>query len=158
MKAYKDCSASNSGSGPAAAWVAFRAFHVLYYQLQMKDEAIAVCEAGWEAYNSPETAWCAAFVYSWKQQHAAAEEWAKRAIGLGCFLGSCHNLAALLPRPSEPDSCSWEGPFNVLRFAYKGLGDEAASAAAFKREMEAKFARKNYNSHRDLYLKSKVRE
>lgn len=158
MQAYKQCSSSHGDTGPVAAWANFQAFHVIYYQLKDTKAAAAACEAGWNAFNAPELAWCAAFCHSYLQNHETAKEWAHKAIDVGCFRGSCQPVISMQPdRSLEVDSCSWEGPYDVLYWAYKGLGDEASAVESDRKKYQAKYARKSYGRYRDLYLKTKVR-
>lgn len=120
---------------------------MLYNQLKDNQRALAACKAGWAAHNAPELAWCAGFVSIYMQQYSEAKEWAQRAIALGCFKGgSCQPLEALVPEHSQlpVQSCSWEGPWDVLVWANKGLGDTAGEAEALQTQRTAEDARKQH--------------
>jgi hypothetical protein len=123
VTAYRHCSNSHGDRGPIAAWSMYKSYHVLYWHLDNKQAAAAACEAGWEAYNAPELAWCAAFAtYTTRTQEAV--DWAKKAVAVGCFSGSCQPLAAVQQDPwamsdrvAKIEVCSWEGPFDVMHWA-----------------------------------------
>lgn len=159
VQAYRDCSHSHGNMGPEAAWSQYRIFHVHYWHLKDKKAAAAACRAGWEAYHAPELAWCMAFTLSYMQQNEEAKLWAQQAISVGCFQGSCKTLSKALPDPSSDftvDACAWEGPFDVLHWACKGLGDEACAEEASRREYQAKYARVAWSSRMDDYEATKV--
>jgi hypothetical protein len=119
----------------------YRAFNVLYYQLKDNQRALAACTAGWDAHNAPELAWCAGFVSTYLQQYSEAQEWAERAIAVGCFSGSCQSLAVPAHSQLRVQSCSWEGPWDVLVWANKGLGDTAGEEEASHMYRRAEAAR-----------------
>lgn len=100
---------------------------------------------GWLGRPAPELAWCTGFVLARMQQHGEAKQWAERAIGLGCFSGSCKPLHAIVPAHLQlpVESSSWEGPWNVLVWANKGIGDKAGEAQAVWLHSQAKQARLN---------------
>lgn len=132
-----------------------RAFNVLFNQLRDNQRALEACTAGWDAHNAPELAWCAGFVSVYMQQYSEAKEWAQRSIALGCLVGgSCQPLEALVPEHAQlpVQSCSWEGPWDVLVWANKGLGDTAGEADALQTQRDAEDARKLHDPKMRLAL------
>jgi hypothetical protein len=159
VEAFSDCSHSHSDTGPVAAWSQYRIYHVQYWLLQDKAAAAAACRAGWEAFNAPELAWCLAFTLASLQQHQEAKLWAEQAISVGCFQGSCNTLTKAVPDPSSAfsvSSHSWESPFDVLHRACKALGDTNCAEEAFRREYQAKYARRKWSHIMDRYEATKV--
>lgn len=107
-------------------------------------------------------AWCAGFVASYTNRLKEAVEWSKKAVAVGCFQGSCNSLFTKQPDPwahsgiANVETCSWEGPFDVMYWACKGLGDTACAQETHQRVYQAKFAREAYGKHMDLYQATKV--
>ena len=84
--------------------------------------------------------WLAAYA-SWQAGRAAqAVYWAQQSIALGRFAGS----GATVPRIGfRHPPALWEGPYDVLRFALRHLGDDASADEAERLYEEAKAMREN---------------
>jgi hypothetical protein len=85
-----------------------------------------------------ELPWLAAFA-SWRgERFAHAVSWARLAIALGRFRGD----GSAAPRgATRHPAALYEGPYDVLRFALRALGDEAGAAAAERLYGEARVMR-----------------
>jgi hypothetical protein len=159
VDAFAECSHSHGNKGPVAAWSQYRIYDVQYWHLRDKHAAAAACRAGWDAYKAPELAWCLAFSLLSLQRHQEAKQWAAQAISVGCFQGSCNTLTKAVQDPSKAFSVAfhpWESPFEVLHRACRKLGNTACADEAFRREYQAKFARRKWSKHMDLYQATKV--
>lgn len=137
IRAYRACAALR-GWNEESAWACYRAAEALIASGR-PTEAVDTCAAGLGLHAGiAELAWLAAFA-SWKAgRPEQAVYWARLAIPMGYFLGhgreakriGFRNLNAL-----------YEGPFDVLRFALKAIGDDAGAAEAERLYHEAVRAR-----------------
>lgn len=68
--------------------------------------------------------------------------------------GQLPALEALVPEHAQlpVQSCSWEGPWDVLVWANKGLGDTAGEADALQTQRDAEDARKLHDPKMRLAL------
>jgi tetratricopeptide (TPR) repeat protein len=86
-----------------------------------------------------ELAWLAAFASHKGNNHAQAVWWARTSIALGCFRGCGREV----PRVSFRNPFAlWEGPYDVLRFALRALGDTKGADEAERLFAEAESQRK----------------
>jgi glycosyltransferase involved in cell wall biosynthesis len=133
IDAYMSC-AELRGWNEESAWACYRAAECLI-QLKNWDAAIDMCAAGLSRHAGiAELAWLAGYI-SWQAKRPEqATFWARMAIPMGLFRGrgldakriGFRNLNAL-----------YEGPYDILRFSLRALGDEAGAAEAEKLYQEA---------------------
>jgi hypothetical protein len=123
------------GWSEEGAWAMYRAAQSLD-ALNRTDDAIEALAKGMTRNPGiPELPWYAAYL-SWsagKKQHAAW--WAKLAVVHGCYEGTCP------PRTGfEYPFARYEGPYDMLQYALRSLGDKkgAAKAAASLEKAAAK--------------------
>jgi SAM-dependent methyltransferase len=137
IAAFRVC-ASLKGWDEEGAWAMYRAAQSLF-QLGRTDEAIEACAVGMSRHAGlAELPWMAAY-YSWQSgRPAQAAYWARQAAAMGHFAGA----GATVPRIGfrHPPGL-WEGPFDVLRFALRALGDESGAIEAQRLYDEARTAR-----------------
>jgi tetratricopeptide (TPR) repeat protein len=120
------------------AWAMYRAAQCLL-ELNRPDEAIAAIGAGMARHAGlGELPWLAGYA-AWQAGRAdQAAYWAFVAITLGKYSG----VGDIVQRRGfchEPGL--WEGPFDILRFALRKLGDDAGADDAEHNYHEAKAAR-----------------
>jgi hypothetical protein len=101
--------------------------------------AVDACAAGLARHSGiAELAWLAAFAsYRAGKMHDAVW-WARSSIALGCFRGCGAQVARISFR--NPMAL-WEGPYDVLRFALRALGDTTGAQEAERLYAEAARAR-----------------
>lgn len=85
-----------------------------------------------------ELPWLAAYATWQANRPAQAVYWAKRAIALGYFSGMADSISR---GESRYPAALWEGPFDILRFALRRLGDNAGADRAERHFLEARRAR-----------------
>jgi glycosyltransferase involved in cell wall biosynthesis len=139
IEAYMEC-AGLRGWNEESAWACYRCAECLI-QLKEWDAAIDMCAAGLARHAGvAELAWLAAWV-SWQARRAEqATSWARIAIPMGHFRGHGKDLKRIGFRNLN---ALYEGPYDVLRFSLRALGDEAGAAEAEKLYHEAIEARKS---------------
>ncbi len=137
VAAYAACTALR-GWDEESAWACFRAAQCLQ-ELGRYPDMIDVLALGMSRHPGlAELPWYAAFAASKLHQHQKAVHWAHLAIPWGWFLGR----GASVPRIGFRYLPGlFEGPFDVLRFALRALGDEKGAAQAEQRYQEARAAR-----------------
>ena len=137
VRAYRACSALR-GWDEEAAWAQYRAAECLS-KLARWDEAVEACAAGLARHAGiAELAWLAAFAAYRGGKTTQAVWWARSSIALGCFRGCGAEVQRIGFR--NP-AAAYEGPYDVLRFALKALGDEAGARQAETDYGAAKAAR-----------------
>jgi len=126
ISAYEQCTALR-GWNEESAWACYRAAECLC-QLKRFADAIERCAIGLSRHAGiAELPWLAAFAAFQLQDHAQAVYWARLSITYGWFEGS----GASIPRIGfRNPSALYEGPYDVLRFALRQLGDTAGADAA----------------------------
>jgi hypothetical protein len=137
IRAYAECTALR-GWDEEAAWAQYRAAECLC-RLGRWADAVDACALGLARHAGiAELAWLAAFAAYRGGKMAQAVWWAKASIALGRFRG----CGAEVPRVGfRNPGATYEGPYDVLRFALKALGDEAAAGEAEADYAAAKAAR-----------------
>lgn len=137
VRAYRACAALR-GWNEESAWACYRAAECLI-AIDRHAEAVEQCAAGLALHAGiAELPWLAAFA-SWKAGRPdQAVFWARLAIPMGWFMGRGRDAKRISFRNM---SALYEGPFDVLRFALKALGDEAGAAEAERLHAEATRAR-----------------
>lgn len=142
VDAYDAC-AKLRGWNEESAWACYRAAECLS-ALGRYQEGIDRCAAGLARHAGiAELAWLAAFLVYRMDDFGQAVYWARLALVNGLYQGSgkdvprigFRNLGAL-----------YEGPFDILRFALRKLGDDAGADAAERSYTDAlavRSARKN---------------
>jgi predicted GH43/DUF377 family glycosyl hydrolase len=137
IAAFRRC-ASLDGWDEEGAWALYRAAEC-FLRLERPLDAVESCAAGMTKHAGlAELPWLAAFA-SWQADRPAqAVYWARLAIVLGHFAGS----GASVPRAGfRHQPALWEGPYDVLRFALRRLGDHAAADEAERLFVDALRAR-----------------
>jgi tetratricopeptide (TPR) repeat protein len=137
IAAFRTC-ASLNGWDEEGGWAMYRAAECLL-KLNRPVEAVEACAAGMAKHaGQAELPWLAAFA-SWQAERPAqAIYWARQAIAMGYFAGH----GASVPRIGfRHPPALWEGPYDVLRFALRAIGDEAGADEAERLFHEAKTAR-----------------
>lgn len=137
LQAYDVC-AGLRGWNEESAWACYRAAECLC-GLGRYLEAVDRCAAGLARHAGiAELAWLAAFARYRSGDAAQAVYWAQLALVFGQHAGK----GASVPRIGfRNPSALHEGPYDILRFAYRDLGDTAAAAAAEKSYQQARAAR-----------------
>jgi len=141
IDAYEKCAALR-GWNEESAWACYRAAECLC-ELKRFAEAIERCAIGLSRHAGiAELAWLAAFAAFQLQDHAQASYWARLSISHGLFEG----CGAQVPRIGFRNPCAlYEGPYDVLRFALRELGDTAGADAAeqaYARALEMRTGRR----------------
>ncbi len=135
--AYEACTALR-GWNEESAWAAYRAAEC-WCALEKWDRAVDSCATGLARHSGiAELAWLAGFA-SWKAgRYDQAAWWSFLSISMGRFKGH----GADVPRIGFRNlSALYEGPFDVLRFALKALGETAGAKQADALFAEARRAR-----------------
>lgn len=137
FEAYDACAALR-GWNEESAWACFRAAECLY-NLNQPEEALDRLALGLSRHSGvAELAWFAGFICYQLGRDVQAIYWANLAIVHGMFRGD----GATIPRIGFRDLTGlWEGPYDVLRWAEKRRGNEAAASEAEKLWEEALAAR-----------------
>lgn len=137
VAAFRTCAALD-GWDEEAAWAMYRAGQSLLSLDRPADAVMAFAEGMGRHAGLAELPWMAAFA-SWQaEKPAQAGYWARVAVPMGHFAG----VGAQVPRHGfrHPPGL-WEGPYDVLRFALRRLGDDSGADEAERLYHEAKAAR-----------------
>jgi Glycosyl transferase family 2 len=137
IAAFRTC-ASLNGWDEESGWAMYRAAECLL-KLNRPVEAVEACAAGMAKHAGlAELTWLAAYA-SWQAgRPTQAVYWARQAITMGHFAGH----GAAVPRIGfRHPPALWEGPYDVLRFALRAVGDEAGANEAERLFHEAKATR-----------------
>jgi tetratricopeptide (TPR) repeat protein len=137
VAAFRACAALR-GWDEESAWALYRAGESLI-ALGRPVEAIEACAEGMSRHAGlGELPWLAAYA-AWKAgRPQQAVHWARVSVILGHYLGS----GATVPRIGfRHPPALWEGPFDVLRFALRQIGDDAGADEAEQLYEAAKRAR-----------------
>ena len=143
--AYQQCYELREGWAEQSAWACFRAA-TCWLRFGEWQQALEICALGLARQpQSPELAWLAGFC-SFKLGHFAnAVTWEEIAIGLGHFEGR----AAGLDRISFRYLPGWyEGPYDVLRFAWRSLGQPQRAAECERKFVLAQAKRREHGTLR----------
>jgi len=138
VDAYHRCWALD-GWDEESAWSMYRAAEA-YHQLGRHDDAVMACAKGLTRQAQiPELAWYAAWLSYQAGNHRDAVGWARMAAALG-------NVTDDGVRPvrsgfSHPPG-QYEGPYDVLRYSLRHLGDHAGADAAEEKFQQAMALRK----------------
>jgi tetratricopeptide (TPR) repeat protein len=137
VAAYDACAALR-GWDEESAWACYRAAECLC-RLDRYRDAIDRSAAGLARHAGiAELAWLAAFAAYRLGAAAQAVYWARLAVTHGLFRGN----GAAVPRIGfRNPSALYEGPYDVLRFALRTMGEEAAADEAQRLYDEAVLAR-----------------
>jgi hypothetical protein len=120
------------------AWAMYRAAKCLL-ELDRPDDAIEACALGLARHAGlAELSWLAAYG-SWQAgRPAQAAYWAHQSVAMGQFAGS----GAMVPRIGfRHPPALWEGPYDVLRFALRAIGEPEAADEAERLYQKARAAR-----------------
>jgi tetratricopeptide (TPR) repeat protein len=135
--AFRACAALR-GWDEESAWALYRAAESLI-ALGRPVEAIEACAEGMSRHAGlAELPWLASYA-AWRAgRPAQAVYWARISVMLGHYLG----CGATVPRIGfRHPPALWEGPFDVLRFALRQIGDDAGAEEAERLYEEALEAR-----------------
>jgi len=112
---FRRCAEVRRGWAEQAAWACYRAANCCL-RLQQPEEALELCTLGLARQpQSPELAWLAGYVCYRLRRFEQAITWSQLAITLGNYLGQSSGAHRISFRHLP----AWyEGPFDVLRFAY----------------------------------------
>ncbi len=136
-EAYDRCAALR-GWDEESAWACYRAADCML-QLGRPAEAIDRCAAGLARHAGiAELAWLAGYACYQLNRDAQAIHWSKLAVVHGLFRG---DGAAIQRIGFRHPSALWEGPYDVMRWAFKRLGNVAAMNEAELLYQAAKKAR-----------------
>lgn len=137
IAAFRIC-ASLKGWDEEGAWAQYRVAE-LFLKVDRPEEAVEACAAGMARHSGlAELPWLAAYA-SWQAgRPAQAAYWARLAVAMGHFAGAGLSVTRVGFR--HPPGL-WEGPYDVLRFALRTLGDDAGADEAERLFLEAKAAR-----------------
>jgi len=137
VRAYRACAALR-GWNEESAWSCYRAAECLI-ALERFAEAVDQCAAGLALHAGiAELPWLAAFASFRAGRPEQAACWARLAIPMGYFQGRGREIKRIGFRNVN---ALYEGPFDVLRFALRALGDEPGAAEAERLHEEATRAR-----------------
>lgn len=137
IDAYQTC-AGLKGWDEEAAWACYRAAEC-WIALGDPDRAIASCGAGLARHPGiAELPWLAAFACWRAERPAHAVAWSYLSIALGNFRG---HGGALQRRGFRNPHALYEGPYDVLRFALRAVGDHAGADEAERLHRHAAAAR-----------------
>jgi hypothetical protein len=138
IAAFRRC-ASLNGWDEEGAWALYRAAEC-FLSLDRPGDAVETCATGMARHAGlAELPWLAAYA-SWQAgRPAQAVYWARQAIAIGHFAGA----GATVPRIGfRYPPALWEGPYDVLRFALRAIGDNAGAREAKRLFHEATSKRK----------------
>jgi tetratricopeptide (TPR) repeat protein len=137
IEAFRTC-AELRGWEEEGAWACYGAAECCCSLLRWQD-AVQYCAAGLGIRPATaELAWLAGFAAYKSQRYDDAVAWSNMAIANGLFRGGGEQFERIGFR--HPPGL-YEGPFDVLRWAYKALGNEQAAAEALRDYERAKLAR-----------------
>ncbi|HEU5433710.1 MAG TPA: glycosyltransferase [Thermomicrobiales bacterium] len=134
IAAYRACWRLR-GWDEEGAWAMYRAAQC-WLALDRPDDAIEACAAGMARHAGlAELPWMAGYAAYQAGRDAQAIYWAQLAASLGVVEG----CAAGVPRIGfRRPFAQYEGPFDILRFAYRRQGDDAAADDAERRYEDAR--------------------
>jgi tetratricopeptide (TPR) repeat protein len=117
---YEKCSDLRSGWREEPAWACFNAADC-WIRLGQFQRAIDMCAEGLARHAGiAELAWLASYAASKAGQNDQAVYWGRISVALGKFKG----IGSEVPRIGFKNGVGlWEGPYDVMRFAYKELGE-----------------------------------
>jgi tetratricopeptide (TPR) repeat protein len=137
IDAFTTC-ASLGGWAEEGAWACYRAAECCI-KLQRWAEAIQYCVNGIAIRPATaELAWLAGFTMQKVGRHEEAVAWARMSIAVGLYAGEGARFQRISFRAPM---ALYEGPYDVLRYAYKALGDTRAAEQAERDYRAAKAAR-----------------
>jgi glycosyltransferase involved in cell wall biosynthesis len=137
IDAFRTC-AELRGWEEEGAWACYGAAECCC-SLQRWHDAVQFCAAGLGIRPATaELAWLAGFAAYKAQRYDDAIAWSHMAIANGLFQGRGAQFERIGFRHLPG---LYEGPFDVLRWAYKALGDEKAAAEALRDYERARRAR-----------------
>jgi len=144
IAAFHIC-ASLDGWDEEGAWALYRAAEC-FLMLDRPGEAVEACAAGMARHAGlAELPWLAAYASWHAGTPAQAVYWARQAITWGHFNGA----GGSVPRSGfRHPPALWEGPYDVLRFALRRMGDDAGADEAERLFHQAKAARETAGSMR----------
>lgn len=133
VRAYAECVALR-GWSEEAAWACYRAAHCEIGRGRHA-EAVEWCGVGLARHpGMPELPWTAALAEWHAGRPAEAVVWARMAEALGDVRG-CHASDGRIGFRHPP--AAFEGPYDVLRYALRALGDDSGADVAEARYAEA---------------------
>jgi tetratricopeptide (TPR) repeat protein len=137
IDAYRACAALG-GWAEEGAWACYRAAECCC-SLQRWDDAIKFCAQGLAIRPATaELAWLAGYAAYQAKRYEDAIAWSNMAVVNGLHDGA----GAGFPRKSfRNPSALYEGPYDVLRWTFKALGNKAAADEAAREFEAAKHAR-----------------
>ncbi len=143
--AFRVC-AGLDGWDEEGAWAMYRAAES-FCKLDRPDDAVEACADGMKHHAGlAELPWLAAYA-SWQSgRPAQAAYWARLSIAMGHFAGAGGSVPRIGFR--HPPGL-WEGPYDVLRYALRALGDDVGADEAELLYEQAKDARVSDSSKRD---------
>jgi tetratricopeptide (TPR) repeat protein len=137
IDAYRTC-AQLGGWAEEGAWACYRAADCCC-KLNRWAEAIHFCVAGLAIRPATaELAWLAGYAAYKAGRHEDAIAWSHMAVANGLYEGQGARFARISFRFP---TALYEGPYDVLRWAHKALGDGAAAAEAERKFEHARKAR-----------------
>jgi hypothetical protein len=137
ISAFTACSALR-GWDEEAAWAQYRAAECLC-ALGRWDDAVGACASGLARHAGiAELSWLGGFASYRAGRHAQAVWWSKASLALGYVQGCGRDVKRIGFR--NP-AALWEGPYDVLRYALRALGDEEGAKDAEQAYERAKGAR-----------------
>jgi tetratricopeptide (TPR) repeat protein len=141
LDAYRRCAEIRDGWPEQAAWACFKAASCAL-ELRKHGEALELCVLGLARQTeSPELAWLAGFVCYQMGRADQAVTWSQLAVALGHFEGR----QAGQHRISFRHLPGWyEGPYDVLRYAYRQLGQQALAAQSETKYLAARQCREEF--------------
>lgn len=142
VEQFRACTALR-GWDEESAWAMFRAAECLL-ALGRPTDAVDACATGVSRHAGlAELPWLAAFA-SWRAGlPAQAVYWARMSVVQGLYAGA----GASVPRMGfRHTPALWEGPFDVLRFALRGIGDDEGADDAEREYTAALAARQEHEA------------
>ncbi|KAF6253721.1 hypothetical protein COO60DRAFT_1703697 [Scenedesmus sp. NREL 46B-D3] len=137
VKAWGTCAGISSGWAEEGAWCMYRAA-ACHARSRDWDAALQALARGMTRHPGlPELPWYAGWVCYQAGRYKEATAWSHMSMALGCNEGLCVDRIGFSHPPGK-----YEGPYDVLKWALKALGDEAGAAAAEVKEQKALAARK----------------
>jgi tetratricopeptide (TPR) repeat protein len=138
VEAFRACAALRSWD-EEAAWAMYRAAECLI-NLGRLEDALEACATGMTRHAGlADIPWLAAYLSLQLDRPEQAVYWARQSIVMGYFAG-CG--ATVLRTGWRYPFGLWEGPYDVLRFALRRLGDDAGADEAERLFHEAAAARR----------------
>jgi tetratricopeptide (TPR) repeat protein len=137
IAAFEACAALR-GWNEESAWACYRAAEC-WCTVGEYMRAVDACAAGLARHSGiAELAWLAGFASFRAGKAEEAVWWARSSVALGYFRG----CGAKVPRISFRNPMAlWEGPYDVLRYALRALGDNAGAEEAERHYAAAARAR-----------------